>query len=263
MQVKRMAIKPLSTAIGATNKIGFQVVKTSTGDGYGVIVDVFGGTTPAVAGRAAVPEVLARAAVPEVLARAAVPEVLARAAIPASAPGVVPVVLAQPAVAYQAAQPAVAYQAATPAVAYQAAIPAIAAVPATVVTATIAASSGKIKIYKNMDDAFKDLVKFKILNQAGGVVSYEYTGIEKLEAKLFSGDVVAKTKATIESYNTEKTGLVKASTELAAKLALMPKATTAELAFWTEVSAQKAAIDEQAVWLTNEVTRLTALLPRV
>jgi hypothetical protein len=263
MQVKRMAIKPLSTAIGVTNKIGFAVVTTSTGDGYGVIVDVFGGT-PAIAGRAASPEVLARAAVPEVLARAAVPEVLARAAVPAGGTylGVVyPAGL--PAVAYQAPVAAVAYQAAQPAVAYQAAITAIAAVPATVVTATIAATNGKIKIYKNIDDAFKDLVKFKILNQAGGVVSYVYEGIDKMEAKPFSGDIVAKTKATIVSYNTEMNAQITARNALDAKLALLPKATTAELALWTEVKAQREAINEQVTWLSVEVQRLNALLPRV
>lgn len=190
-----MAIKPLSTAIGVTNKIGFEIVTTSGGDGYGVIVDVFGG----------------------------------KPAVPSSAPGVVPVAAAQ---------------------------------PATVVTATVAASNGKIKIYKNVDDAMKDLVKFRILNQAGGVVSFVYDGIARMEAKPFSGDIVAKTKATIASYNAEKTGLVTDSTALAAKLLLLPKATTAELALWNEVNAQKATIDEQVTWLTTEVTRLTALLPK-
>jgi hypothetical protein len=123
----------------------------------------------------------------------------------------------------------------------------------------ICGDDGKVKVYKDVDDFIKTAAKLSAFSVAG--VEFEFANLPLLDPKPYSGDYVAKARATIASYSEQKTKLMVTSVDLAAQIALMPSTTAAEIALKAEKQAQKSAVDGQVAWLTSEVARITALLP--
>lgn len=131
---------------------------------------------------------------------------------------------------------------------------------ATPVTVQVADDSGKIRVFKAVDDFIAAAAKYSLISSASPV-SMSFTNLLALEPTVFTGDIVKRTRSTIASYAKNVLALTTASNDLAASIALLPAVTPGEIAYKAEKVLQKATLDANKAWLAAEVTRLTALLP--
>lgn len=131
---------------------------------------------------------------------------------------------------------------------------------ATPVQVDVADDSGKIRVFKNVDDFIKAAAKLTLITSAS-VVDFSFANVVALEPAVFTGDIVKRTQSIIASYAKNITALTSTSADLAAALVLLPAATPGELAYKAEKEAQKAAVDANKAYLAAEIVRLTALLP--
>jgi hypothetical protein len=125
---------------------------------------------------------------------------------------------------------------------------------------TIADDAGKVKLYKNMDDVFKDLAKAKVLNQVGSVVEFTFNNIDLLEPKAFTGDYTKKAAALKVTYTARKAAANIRKDALDAQIALMPSVTASEQALKTERENQRAVVVALIAWLTAEIETIDAIL---
>lgn len=125
----------------------------------------------------------------------------------------------------------------------------------------ICGDDGRIKVFKDADDFIKQAAKLSAFDVAG--VAMSVSNLSALDPKPFTGDIVAKARTTLASYVANKAKLQLTSADLGVAIGLMPSNTAAEIALKAEKQAQKDAVDAQVLWLTAEITRITALLPPV
>lgn len=128
------------------------------------------------------------------------------------------------------------------------------------VTVDIADDSGKVRVFKDVDDFMKQAAKSNVIN-GSQVVAYSFTNQLALEPALFTGDIVKRTRGVIASYVKNNLALTLQSTMLATSIALLPSGTPGEVLYKAEKQAQKDSVDALKVYLATEITRLTALLP--
>lgn len=119
--------------------------------------------------------------------------------------------------------------------------------------------AGKVKVFKNIDDFIKVCSKMSAFSATG--VTLRFSNAIALDPKPFTGDYVAKNRASVAAYTANKAVLMATSAGYATQLTLMPSLTAAEIAMKSEKQAQKDAVDAQIAWLGSEVTRIAALLP--
>jgi len=120
--------------------------------------------------------------------------------------------------------------------------------------------SGKLRVFKDIDDFFKAAAKVSLITGASEV-AYTVANVAALEPAVFTGDIVARTNRIIASYGKQVIALTESSTAAGVAIALLPASTAGEIAYKAEKVAQKAEIDALKTWLNAEVARLTALLP--
>lgn len=120
--------------------------------------------------------------------------------------------------------------------------------------------TGKIRLFKDMDDFVKAAAKVSLITGASPV-AYTMANVVAIEPAVFTGDIVARTQRIIASYGKQILKLTADSAAAATALTLLPAATAGEIAYKAEKTAQKAEIDALKTYLEGEVTRLTALLP--
>ena len=128
------------------------------------------------------------------------------------------------------------------------------------VTVDVADDSGKIRVFKNVDDFIKAAAKLTLIT-SGSVVAFSFANVAALEPVVFTGDIVKRTQSIIASYAKNITALNATSADLAAALVLLPAVTPGEKAYKAEKEAQKTAVDENKAYLAAEIVRLTGLLP--
>lgn len=130
----------------------------------------------------------------------------------------------------------------------------------TPVTVQVADDSGKIRVFKAVDDFIAAAAKYSIISSASAV-GMSFSNLLALEPPVFTGDIVKRTRATIASYSKNVVALTAVSADLSASIALLPAVTPGEIAYKAEKILQRATIEANKTWLSAEVTRITALLP--
>ena len=129
----------------------------------------------------------------------------------------------------------------------------------TPVTISVGDDSGKVRVFKDVDDFIKAASKLSLIN-SGSVIAFSFTNPGAMEAAVFTGDIVKRTQSVIASYQANVLKLTETSTALATAIALLPSATPGEIAYKAEKTTQKAAVDANKTYLQAEVVRLTALI---
>ena len=119
--------------------------------------------------------------------------------------------------------------------------------------------SGKIRVFKDMDDFFKAAAKVSLVTGISNI-TYTVNNIAALEPAVFTGDIVARTNRNIASYNKQVIKLTEDIAQAQTGINLLPASTAGEIAYKAEKVAQKAEIEALKTWLLAEVARLTALL---
>ena len=119
--------------------------------------------------------------------------------------------------------------------------------------------SGKIRVFKDMDDFFKAAAKVSLVTGISNI-TYTVNNIAALEPAVFTGDIVARTNRNIASYNKQVIKLTEDIAQAQTGINLLPASTAGEIAYKAEKVAQKAEIEALKTWLEDEVVRLTALL---
>jgi hypothetical protein len=124
---------------------------------------------------------------------------------------------------------------------------------------SVANENGKIKTYRNVDDVVKDFAKWGLFG-VGRITSFETRNPELMDAKPFSGDLVAKARRDITAYTAKSAAMRLAMTSLTASIALMSNMTTAEQALIAEKTAQRESIAGTADYYDAEIVRLNAIV---
>lgn len=130
----------------------------------------------------------------------------------------------------------------------------------TPVTVQVADDSGKIRVFKAVDDFISAAAKYSLISSASPV-AFSFSNLLALEPDVFTGDIVKRTRASVASYAKNVTALTTASADLAASILLLPAVTPGEIAYKAEKVLQKNTVDANKTWFAAEIVRLTALLP--
>lgn len=124
---------------------------------------------------------------------------------------------------------------------------------------SVAAENGKLKTYRNVDDVIKDFARFGLFG-AGRITSFETRNPELMDAKPYSGDLVAKAHRDITAYTAKVAAMRADVTARTVSIALMSNMTTAEQALVFEKTEQRDAIAGTADYYDAEIVRLTAIV---
>lgn len=122
--------------------------------------------------------------------------------------------------------------------------------------------SGKIRVFRDMDDFVKAASKLGLINSLSAL-EISVTNPGAFEPPVYTGDIVAKTRRDVAGFEANVTRLTASEVSLTAQVALLANVTPAEQAYRAEKVAQLAAITAQKTWLQSEIVRLNALLPPV
>ena len=126
-------------------------------------------------------------------------------------------------------------------------------------TVDICDDSGKIRVFKDIDDFLKAAAKVSLVTGLSEI-TYTVTNVSALEPAVFTGDIVARTGRNIASYGKQITKLTADIAQAQIGINLLPSGTAGEQAYKAEKVAQKEEIQALKTWLEDEVVRLTALL---
>lgn len=124
----------------------------------------------------------------------------------------------------------------------------------------VADDSGKIRVFKDVDDFVKAAVKLSLITSLSNV-AFTFANLAALEPTVFTGDIVKRTVTTITNYGKQVTALGTTIAGLNAALALLPAVTPGEIAYKAEKTLQKTTVEANKAYLEAEIIRLTALLP--
>lgn len=130
---------------------------------------------------------------------------------------------------------------------------------ATPVLVDVCDDSGKIRVFKDIDDFLKAAAKVSLVTGISNI-TYTVNNVAALEPSVFTGDIVARTTRNIASYNKQITKLTADIAQAQIGINLLPASTAGEIAYKAEKVAQKAETEALKTWLAAEVVRLNALL---
>jgi hypothetical protein len=128
------------------------------------------------------------------------------------------------------------------------------------VVADVADDSGKIRVFKDVDDFVSAAAKIGLIN-SGTPVGLSFTNLIALEPAVFTGDQVARARSQVANLQKQSLALGLTVTKLTATIALLTAVTPGEIAYKAEKEVEKASVVAQKTYVDSEVVRITALLP--
>lgn len=128
------------------------------------------------------------------------------------------------------------------------------------VTIDVADDTGKIRVFRDIDDLVDACAKASLISSASPV-GISISNLAALEPAVFTGDQVKRTRGVIANFTKNVTSLTTKATAIALDISLMNAVTPGELAFKAEKQLQLATVQANSTFLTAEIARLTALLP--
>ncbi len=125
-------------------------------------------------------------------------------------------------------------------------------------THMVAAEDGRIRSFRAADDFLAAAGALSMIPPEGLSVALE--GMELVQPKPFTGNIIAKNTALVAAYVKRKTDGDARVVKLTQEIALMQADPTVPAAMLTERQAQKDGVVDLVAWLASEITRINAIL---
>ena len=126
------------------------------------------------------------------------------------------------------------------------------------VTHTVAAEDGRTRSFRAADDFLSAAGALGMIPTEG--VTVELEGMELVQPKPFTGNIIAKNQAIVAAYTKRKTDGDARVVKLTQEIALMEADPTVPASMLAERQAQKEGVVNLVAWLTSEITRINAIL---
>lgn len=121
----------------------------------------------------------------------------------------------------------------------------------------ISDDAGKVRTFRDADDFVKRAGSLGMLPSSMQVT---LSGLELVQPRPFTGDIIKKNQSLVASYTKRKTDATARSATYATELALYAGDPTIPPSTVAEKQAQKDSVDALVTWLQAEIDRINAIL---